>query len=207
MKPLLITLFLIANTIFITQSGRHVHQLFFGAQPSVLDQFDSKKQQARSEKQMEVLVADYRSTIEVIRALEKGKTRREVGDIRQEMTELYDKRDALQTEISERERNSRELRDLWHFSGYAIALILVGTMLYRRSVVWPGLALLVSGFAILEYWSSPAFFGGAVAEFHLLLVGKTVVTLLALVLVYLFWILATPFGKKRSSSCPQDSRT
>jgi hypothetical protein len=32
MKPLQITLFLIANLIFITQAGRDVHQVFLGAQ-------------------------------------------------------------------------------------------------------------------------------------------------------------------------------
>jgi hypothetical protein len=187
MKPLIITLFLIANTIFITQSGRHVHELFFGAQASVLDEFDSEKQQARSEKQTDVLLADLRVATEEIRTLEKGKKHSEVEDLRQEHTDLYEKRDALKAEISEREGRSRELRDLWLFSGFAVALILGGTMLYQRSMVWPGLALLISGFGILEYWASPTYFGGAAAEFHQLLVGKTILTLLALILLYVFW--------------------
>ena len=153
----------------------------------MLDEFDSEKQLARSEKQTDALVADLRVATEEIRTLEKGKNHSEVEDLRQVRSALYKKRDALKTEISERENKSRELRDLWLFSGFAVTLILIGTVLYRRSLVWPGLALLIPGFGILEYWASPTFFGGAATEFHQLLVGKTVLTFLALILLYVFW--------------------
>ncbi|MEO6992733.1 MAG: hypothetical protein ABI273_03800 [Lacunisphaera sp.] len=187
MKSLQITLFLIANVIFITQAGRDVHQLFFGTQSSVLDQFSPETEKARAEKEMTTMITEYRVIDEEVRSLEKGKKYAEVADLRQERSALYDRRDALASEITERERKGRELRDLGIFSAFAVALICIGIALYRASITWPGFAILVTGFSILEYWSSPTFFGGAVAEFHSLLVAKTILTLAALILLYLFW--------------------
>lgn len=57
----------------------------------------------------------------------------------------------------------------------------VGAALYRRSNVWTGLGLLVSGFGILAYWSWTS------ERFRPLLVSRTLFTLLALVLLYVFW--------------------
>ena len=185
MKPLQITLFIIANLIFITQGGRDIHQLIWGSQASVLDQFEPEKAKARSEKRTELLVAEYRNVNEQIRALEKGKGSKEVQDIRQEQEELYQKREALHSEISERESKKREFRDLWIFTAFGSALVVVGVVLYRSRRYWPGLSVVIAGFSIFEYWASPSFFSGAGAEFHALLVSKTLLTFVALVSLYM----------------------
>lgn len=187
MKPLQITLFIIANIIFITQSGRDVHQLIWGSEPSILDQFDPEKTKARSEKNTEVLVNEYRNVNEQILGLEKGKGWKEVQDIRQEHEELYQKKGALHSEISEREAKKREFRDLWIFTAFGAALIVLGVVLYHQRMMWPGLSIVIAGFTIFEYWASPSFFGGAGAEFHALLVSKTVLTLVALASLYVVW--------------------
>lgn len=189
MKTLQITLFLIANVIFISQAGRNIHHLIFAAQPSVLDRFEPEMEKARSEKDIQVLLADYKAVSDEIHALEKGKRQSEVMDIRQEHSDLYESQTALRSEISQREQKSREMRDVWIFSGYGLLLIVAGSFVYRRGVVWPGFAILVTGFSVLEYWASPTFFGGgAVTEFHQLLLSKTVLTVSALVALYAFWL-------------------
>ena len=188
MKALQITLFLIANVIFLSQAGRNVHHLIFGAQPSVLDQFEPEKEKARSETEFQVLLKDYKQVSEEVEALEKGKKHDAVMDIRQEHSDLYEKKNALRSEIAEREEKSREMRDLWLYSGYGLCLIALGSVLYRRGIAWPGFSVLVAGFCILEYWASPSFFGGgAVAEYHQLLLSKTVLTFVALAALYVFW--------------------
>lgn len=149
-----------------------------------MDQFDPEKAKARSEEKTEVLVDEYRSVTEQIRALEKGKGLKEVQDIRQGNEELYQKKDALRSEISERETKRRELRDVWLFTAFGGALIILGTILYRFRAVWPGLSIVIAGFTIFEYWASPSFFSGAGAEFHALLLSKTVLTFIALVALY-----------------------
>ena len=187
MKPLQITLFIIANVIFITQGGRDVHQLVWGSERSVLDQFSPDKIKPQSEKNTEVLVDEYRKVNEEIRALEKGKGWKEMQDIQQEHEDLYQKRGVLQSEISERETKKREFRDVWIFTAYGAALIILGTVLYCRRAVWPGLSVVIAGFTVFEYWASPSFFSGANAEFHALLVSKTVLTFIALVALYVVW--------------------
>jgi hypothetical protein len=200
MKPLQITLFLIANVIFLTQAGRHVHQFIFGTRPSAMDEFALEQNNARGERSFEALVAEYRLVNGEILAGQKGKNRSESADFRALHQELFEKRDAIRNEINERERRLRELRDLWLFSGFAIALILVGTVLYRRGIAWPGFSILVTGFGILEYWSSPTFFGGASEEFHALLTGKIVLTLASLALLYGFWRMRDQTGDSGEDS-------
>jgi hypothetical protein len=185
MKPLQITLFIIANVIFITQGGLDVHELIWGSQSSVLDQFTPEKVEAQSEKNTEALVEEFRNVNEQILALEKGKGFQEKQDISQEHQDLYQKRDALRSEISERETKAREFRDVWIFTVYGVALIILGTVLYRSRVIWPGISVVIAGFAVLEYWVSPSFINGANAEVHALLVSKTVLTIVALVALYM----------------------
>jgi hypothetical protein len=185
MKLLQITLFIIANVVFITQSGRDLHQLIFGAQPSILDQFDPEMTKARSEKNMDVLVDEYRAVNDEILALEKGKGWKEVQDAQREHNDLYLKKNALNAEISEREEKRRELRDIWIFTAFGTTLIILGTLLYRWRAVWPGLSIVIAGFSVFEYWVSPPLFGGAGQEFHAVLVSKTVLIVIALVGLYL----------------------
>jgi hypothetical protein len=187
MKALQITLFIIANVIFITQGGRDIHELIWGSEPSILDQFQPAVAKARAEKSMETLVNEYRSVNDQIQGLEKGKSLQEVQDIRQEHEELYQKKEALNSEISERETKQREFRDVWIYTIYGAVLIVFGTVLYGFRAEWPGLSIVIAGFAIFEYWASPSFFAGAGIEYHALLLSKTVLTIIALAALYGVW--------------------
>jgi hypothetical protein len=133
------------------------------------------------------LLSDGKKANEEILALEKGKGWKEAQDILQEHQDLYQKRDALRSEISERETKAREFRDVWIFTAFGAALIILGTVLYRSRAVWPGLSIIIAGFTIFEYWASPSFFSGASSEFHAVLVSKTVLTLVALIALYAVW--------------------
>lgn len=187
MKTLQITLFIIANVIFISQAARHSHQLAFGSEGSVLDQFNPERQQAKAEGSLSALLEDYKTVTNQINALEKGRSFEEMRDIQQQNDELYRKKSALHSEILERERKSREIRDTWLFSGLGLLLIMGGSLLFSRAT-WPGFAFVITGFCILEYWASPSFFGGgALSEFHQLLVSKTILTATALVTPHVLW--------------------
>jgi hypothetical protein len=200
MKALQITLFLIANVIFLSQAGRNVHHLIFGAELSVLDKFEPEKEKARSEAQLDTLLAEYQSVSEKVKALQKEKKESNASEFSDENSKLFEKKLALQSEITQREEKARELRDLWIYSGYGFALIVLGAFLYRCAIVWPGFAILVSGFAIIEYWASPSFFGGgAISEYHQLLVSKTVLTFVALIALYVFWWLKEASSKQEGS--------
>lgn len=206
MRPLQIVLFLIANLIFITQEIRHVHVLVFGAERSVLEQFErgfTDKEHAREEKDRARLLREYEEANTQIQSLEQGKNPMEMEEIRTQHREEYERRSVLRTEIQEREGRSREIRDLWFFAGLGIVLIVVGGLTYRAGWFWAGFSWVVAGFIEIEYWASPTFFGGgASGEFRVLLIQKIVLTALGLGLLYTFWALRAPVHRGESPTVP-----
>jgi len=193
MKIIQTILFVLASIAFLTQIGRHAHQIFFGTERSVLDRFETDyadRQKALGERDDGVLLDNYREANETIRVLEKGVKRDALEDLRRANQEKYDLRDSLRTEIQEREHRRRQLRDIWVYSSFGILLVFVGAAVYRGVSIWGGFGIVVAGFSELEYWASPTFFGGAAdAEFHTLLINKLVLSLVALGLLYGFWAL------------------
>lgn len=193
MKVLQIILFLIGNVVFLAQIGRHAHQIFFGTEHSIVEQYESdfsERERAKAQKNEAVLLEEYRLANETVRALEKGVKSDAQSDLRREHTEEYDLRNSLRNELQERERRQRELRDVWLYSLFGLALIGAGAVTYFRGAYWAGFAVLVTGFIEMEYWASPTFFGGAAdAEFRVLLINKFIISLIAFVLLQGFWAL------------------
>ena len=184
MTTLRITLFIIGNVLFFSQLARDIHHIVWGVETSVFDEFNPERNKARSEASLTTLLDEYRKTRIQTDALEKTKTWDETQQLRRDNKELYDRHEELKSEITQREQMSRELRDTWAYSGFAITLIIIGFMCFQRRSHWTGVALALSGFTILEYWASPPFFGGAPVEFRALLWTKTFLTVVALVLLY-----------------------
>ena len=184
MKALQVTLFIIANILFLGQFGRDLHHLVWGIETSVFDQFTPARTDARSEQSLQALLEDYRKANGEIEALEKGKSDDEIQQLRRDNKALYLKSSETHSEIAERERMSNELRDLWVYSGYGLFLIILGGITFSMGWTWVGMSLAISGFTILEYWACPPIFGGAYNEFRALLWSKTALTALAIVLVY-----------------------
>ncbi len=202
MKKLQITLFLLASLVLLTQTVRHIHLYFFelSSNTSVIDPFESDYQiskEVAEERSMEVLVADYGATKSKIKALEKGKSKEEIEEIAKAEEDLYQKNTKLRYEIEGRERRLREIRDLWLFCSAGLVFIILGAGFYLKQAAWTGMSLLIAGFAELIWWSSPAFSGGgANAEYELLLINKTVISLIALGLLYVAWYFRARFEPK-----------
>lgn len=184
MNTLRITLFIIGNVLFLGQLGRDIHHLVWSVEKSVFDEFSPARTKVRSERSSEALLNEYRSVHAETEAIEKDKTGEQIEQTKKAHKELYESYYELRSELSERERNTRELRDTWAYSGYGIFLILAGFVAFHRQWKWVGVALAVSGFVVLEYWASPPIFGGALLEFRALLWSKTVLTVIALGLLY-----------------------
>ncbi len=184
MNTLRITLFIIGNVLFLGQLARNVHHHIWGVDTSVFDEFSPARSVARSERNFDALLADYRKVRAETEALEKSKNEDEVKRIQQEHKETYDRLYETRSELTERERKSIEMRDTWAYSGFGIFLIVIGYFSFLRFSRWTGIALSLSGFVILEYWASPPLFGGAVVEFKALLWSKTALTVIALIFLY-----------------------
>lgn len=184
MKTLQITLFIIGNVLFLGQLGIDMHRLVWGTEKSVFDEFNPTRSKVRKELDFETLLADYRKMRAETEALEKSKSEDEVKQMKTEHKDLYDRFYETSSELSQRENKGRELRDTWSYSGYGILLILIGFFSFHRGKQWAGIALAISGFTILEYWASPPIFAGATVEFRELLWSKTVLTIIAIGLLY-----------------------
>jgi hypothetical protein len=184
MKTLRITLFIIGNVLFLGQLARDLHHLAWGVETSVFDEFRPARSKVRSEQSFEVLLADYRKVRAETEAIEVSKNEGELEQAKRDNKDLYESLTELRSELAEREQKSRELRDTWVYSGYGIFLILIGFFSFCRRYRWAGIALSISGFAVLEYWASPPIFSGAVVEFRSLLWSKTALTIIALGLLY-----------------------
>lgn len=184
MKALIVTLFILGNVVFFSQLGRDLHHLVWGTEKSIFDEFNPAQTSARSESSNEKLLADYRKLHAETKALEQSKNKEEIDNIQNEHKDLYNRMYETSSELSERESKKRELRDTWVYSGYGLILILIGFFAYRKNQCWAGVALAITGFTILEYWASPPLFSGAASEFRSLLWSKTVLTIIALGLLY-----------------------
>lgn len=194
MKPLQITLFLLAAAIFLTQTVRHTHLMVFGSEPSVLDQFAgdyAEKMKVQEERSTEVLLQEYREVAPKINALEEGKSSDELKPIRDANSKLYEQYYMLKGEISLRETRHREIRDIWLFCAAGILMIPLGGWFMKRGWRWAGMSLVIPGFLELLWWSSPTFsFGGAAREYQLLLWNKIGLSVIGIVLLYAAWIFA-----------------
>jgi hypothetical protein len=191
MKPLQIISVIIISIVLLTQIARHGYQLVFGTERSVIEQFAPNyetHQKARRAKSMSILLDEYKIASSSVAELERGKDHAEKHKLRAGNESLYNDYDALRTEITQRESRAREIRCLLIFSAIGVVFITIGTLVYKRGVIWPGFGLIAAGFCELEYWASPSFFGGgAHAEYTVLLWTKLILSMISLALLYTLW--------------------
>lgn len=194
MKKFQTTFFVILASALCIQAIRHVHLYFYGAEESVVEQFDEfygMKHDIELEGSTDDLLAEYETTQEKLSELAGSGQTGTPYELRARDPELYERHDKLRMELTQREMQTRQLRDAWQFSIAAYVLILIGALLYMRGHAWVGMSLVLPGMLELVYWSSPSFtLGGAVREYELLLMNKIVLTTIALAALYALWALS-----------------
>lgn len=195
MKGFQITFFIIFTFILSTQAIRHVHNYAFGYEEPVVasvEQNYGMQQAIRQEGSMEELLAEYEDIQKQIREFRDANPEMADYERQQAHQELYARSNALRMELTQREDMSRELRDIWIYSGAGYVLIALGSVLYLRGHNWVGMSLVLPGFTELAWWSAPSFtMGGAVQEYELLLTNKIILTMIAFVLIYTVWFFGT----------------
>jgi len=194
MKGLQVTLLILFSCALSTQAIRHVHVYMIGYEESILapaETFYNVTEEVRMEESTDELLAEYETIKEEIKRLREVDQSKDQYTFRQENAELVARSEALASELGQRERIEREIRDIWIFSIAGLILIMLGCVLYYRGSVWPGLALVTPGFLELIWWSAPSFtMGGAVKEYDVLLLNKIIWSIVAFVLLYTLWWLA-----------------
>ena len=200
MKGLQITFLIIFSSILSVQAIRHVHLYAYGFEESILapyEEFFSMKKEIRTEASTDELLAEYEASKETIKQLRDSDPTKNLRQMKQENAELFARSDALAKELRQREARARQLRDIWLFSIAGYVLIGLGSLMYARGYDWVGISLILPGFQELVWWSAPSFsVGGAVQEYHLLLVNKIILTVIAFVLIYTLWLVSQRKWKK-----------
>jgi hypothetical protein len=151
-------LFMLANIIFITQSGRDVHQLI-GVRAFHLDQFEPEKIKARSERRSALVNEEYQTSREIGARKGKGSKR---GRIFDKNTRTFTRRGRAQSKYRASRRSGVSRR----FSLLG-AVPRLGSVVFRTRARWSGLSIVIAGFTVLSI--GPALHSSAPGEFHALL--------------------------------------
>ena len=201
MKAFQTTLLILFAAVLTTQAIRHVHLYVIGyEEPYAVTAQGFPQEQERLEEPTDDLMAELEDTRRQIDELKKEDPSKQPYVLQQEHPELFARNSALAMELNERQRINSEIRDLWIFSVAGLILLASGARLYSVGREWVGMSLIVPGFLELMWWSSPSFtMGGAVQEFDVLLINKIILTIVSIVLLYLFWSAA-----RRRDAMPSD---
>ncbi|NOX53934.1 MAG: hypothetical protein GXP27_05740 [Planctomycetes bacterium] len=172
MKTFQRVLFLLAFVPLSAYTARHVYRRWIEPRDSVLDEFrEPIDEEIETASDLESLVARYRKVkheVDKIAAKHKGEDEDEWKDTSEEpFKSEWKLRNAIEN-WEAREKEIFELRVYWAFGFLAV---LSGTILVRKNP-WLGLAMLITGFSEMIWWTSPPWGGGSAVEFDRLLINK-----------------------------------
>jgi len=192
MKPLRITLFVIAFVALASQTFRHAYVRWLEPRASVLDKYNTQtEKQITTAKSLDELVALYDAAHAKVEQ-EKAKTAQTEKDEMHRINadiEPYKSESTLKRAINEWEEKAKELTELWRFWLAGVVAFFVGVWMMRRSDGWIGVSLVILAFSEMVWATSPSFrsFGGAQPEFDRLLVHKFGLSLSSLALLLFAW--------------------
>lgn len=203
MRPLKITLLILALLVLTTQAVRHIYVRYIEPRTSVLDKFDETeaKQVIQSAKSLSELLEEYEPTRRRMDRLDD-----ELGEYaseqpnneyfgfqqkwREDHKEVYERESELRLAIHYWEERSKEILALRVFWLFGFVFFLVGAILHRKGLDWVGMALIISGSVEMIWWTCPSFrFAGSPLEFDRLLNNKLWFTVITIILLIVAWCL------------------
>jgi hypothetical protein len=192
MKTLRTTLFVIAFVILASQTFRHAYVRWMEPRTSVLDKYNtSTEKQILLAKSLDELVALFDAAHSKVQEYEKSHPEEADKQAYQRSgpyAQLTGDEVALRNSITEWERKSKEIRELWHFWIAGIIAFALGSFLVLTKERWIGMALLILAFTEMIYATSPSFRSmGSQPEFDRLLVHKFVLSVVSLGFLLIAW--------------------
>jgi hypothetical protein len=208
MKPLRITLFVIAFVLLASQTFRHAYVRWIETRTSVLDKYDSetgkKISSARSLSELEAAYdAAYKEKKKEEEATKKEQEANPDRDrpVRNSQIEAQSKESDLRMAIHEWESQTKEIRELHHFWTVGVIALVLGLLVYSRVERWSGFALVILAFCEMVWATCPGFrnLAGAQPEFDRLLLHKFVFSLLSFVLLIGTWVVLRRLEARREA--------
>lgn len=204
MKPLQISLAILAFVALMAQTVRHAYMLWFEPRGSVLDKYDQPvKEQITTAASLDELVRRYDAVHKEVEEAkqERAKNGAEMSPLDLESTseEPFKSERMLRDAIQQWEQRSKEIHEIRFYCAVAFILFLLGIFIYRKVNRWFGLTLMIAAFSELIYWTSPTFLG-TTREYDRLLMNKFVLSAISLVLlIAAIWFQGIFGGEKRDS--------
>ncbi|MBS9777977.1 MAG: hypothetical protein KGV50_04355 [Gammaproteobacteria bacterium] len=190
MRPLQITLFIMAFVFLSGQIFRHINVKFFAQKTSVLDQYDEQvEKDIKTSQTLDELVAIYEQKKENIKKYEADANNKKIKPHERHSVEPYKSQFQAEEAIKtweEHDHHIKKLRFYW-FCGFLS--ILIGMVTYIKIDRWVGLAAVITGFTEMIFWTSPRIIGfsGSRHEFEKLLTNKLIFSIISLVLLLVVW--------------------
>ncbi|TFH15912.1 MAG: hypothetical protein E4H02_06865 [Lentisphaerales bacterium] len=214
MRPLKITVFMVAVFVLTIQGFRHVYVRFLETRTSVLERYEvgDTEKVVNSVPSLAELVEQYEVAKKTVDELEEQRregaaSRSEANwlvfeeTFREEHKQAYELESSLKKGIREWEGKSKEINDLRVFWLLGFALVVIGELFEISGRAWIGMSLIIPGLAEMIWWTSPSFgLAGGPHEFNRMLINKLVLTLITLVLVMIGWYLNEKREKRRGAA-------
>jgi len=189
-------LFLIGFLFIDIYTTRHIYHLWLAPTSSVLDEFRGPTENAiETANQLADLLKKYRPAREGVRKLEDQNRGKSPETWRFEDQEPFKSETTLRQAIEEWERKQNDLFEMKVYWAFGLLGVVLGFVIHRRASRWLGLALLVTGFAEMIWWCSPAWFSQPTAETQRLLANKLVLSVATMVV---FMVVARLLGLLRN---------
>jgi hypothetical protein len=183
---------LLCLVIVGAQTARHVYVQWVEPRTSVLDKYDTTRQQIHEAKSLDELNSLYAAALEKVKAAgdaEAGEEDSYEREYRLRNQEPYKTEIELKRAIQTWEEHHREVAEVHFFWWVGLAAFILAWLAYVRGHVWFGLSLFVAAFLEMIWATAPALrmFGWQL-EFDRLLTWKTTYSSLTLVLTLIAWI-------------------
>jgi hypothetical protein len=177
-------LFLIAFLFTDVYTTRHIYLRWLAPTTSVLDEFRSETETAiTSAEELRQLLKKYRPSREAVRQLEQRNVGKPPDQWRFEDQEPFKTEASLRAAIEEWEAKQREIFEMRVYWTFGLIAAVAGLIVHERSSKWLGLALIITGFAEMIWWCSPAWFSQATAETDRLLNNKLILSIVTFVIL------------------------
>jgi hypothetical protein len=184
LKSLRLTLFVLLLMALGGQLVRHSYVRWFEPRQSVLDKYDSSaKAKARAAQSLGELDRLYGEAL----AKEKAEANVPEGSKPEhrfrpdEMPATFE----LKSAIEQWEHRERDIRELRFFFGAGVLALVLAFACERLRMVWASVALGALAFCEMLWWTSVSWRSGLWQEYDRLLDNKLVLTLLAVLLLWL----------------------
>lgn len=203
MKTFERVLFLIGFLFIDIYTTRHIYHLWLAPTSSVLDEFRGQTQNAiETANQLDDLLKKYRPVRDAVRKLEDQNRGKAPDAWRFEDQEPFKSEATLRQAIEEWEQKQNDLFEMKVYWSFGLLGVVLGFVIHQKASRWLGIALLVTGFAEMIWWCSPAWFSQPTAETHRLLGYKLTLSVATMVL---FMVVARMLGLLRNDDQRRES--